>query len=449
MASEFNFSNSKFDVNQRVIKLKALLHAVIKSETLIFNALLTDLYKSAFEAYATETAYVISELRYVLANLSKWTKPQRVKSSVLNFPSSDHVYYEPYGRVLIIAPWNYPFQLSIVPLIAAVAAGNQVVLKPSELTPNTASIIETILKQVFDQDQVEVIQGGPDETQALLRQKWDYIFFTGSTPIGKIVAQMAAINLTPVTLELGGKSPCVVHESANLHIAAKRIVWGKFLNAGQTCIAPDYIVVHKSVQEKLVAFIIAEIKLFFGLNPQQSDDYGRIVNDKHFSRLLALLDSETIVHGGQFDQSEKYLSPTVVLDPKTESNLMKEEIFGPILPVLSYDSITSLQQILNKWQNPLAFYVFASDMTFAKNLIEVHSFGGGCINDVVLQVNNRHLPFGGRGQSGMGSYHGKYGFDTFSHKKAILKRGTWLDPSLRYPPYRSKLPWLRKIMNWF
>lgn len=448
MVSEFNFHSQLFSVEQRITKLKHLLEGIVTSENLILNALSADLKKPTFEAYATEIAYVISELRYVIKNLRSWTRPQRVSASILNFPSADYIYYEPYGRVLIIAPWNYPFQLAIVPLIAAIAAGNKVVLKPSELTPHTANILEVLIKQIFDNNQVEICQGGPAETQLLLQQKWDYIFFTGSTSVGKIIAEFAAKNLTPVTLELGGKSPCVVHESANLKIAAKRIVWGKFLNAGQTCIAPDYVVVSQSVKDQFITLVINEIESFFGLNPELSNDYGRIVNEKHFIRLTGLLEGQAVLYGGNCNQSQLYFSPTVVINPCQDSKLMQEEIFGPIIPILTYDSTLQLHQILETWSNPLAFYVFASDMKFAENLIKSHAFGGGCINDVVLQVNNQKLPFGGRGQSGMGSYHGKHGFDTFSHKKAILKRATWCDPSLRYPPYGSKMVLLRKILKW-
>jgi len=439
----------KTDIAFRKQTLTKLLSVIIKHEDDIIKALYDDFKKPAFEAVLTETSYVISDLKHTIKHLKSWAKPKTVFPSILNFPSRDFIYNEPYGTVLIIAPWNYPFQLAMCPLISAVAAGNQVVLKPSEMTSNTATIIEIIIAETFDPVHVEVFQGGEEVAEKLLKRRWDYIFFTGSIPVGRIVAKAAAIHLTPVTLELGGKNPCIVDDTANLRLAAKRIVWGKFMNAGQTCIAPDYILAKSGIKEQFIRLLIDEINLAYGENPENSPDYARIVNATNLQRLLGMIDNSKVVHGGKVNEKDHYLAPTIIDEPAAESSLMDGEIFGPILPIISYKDDADLEKMILKYEKPLSLYVFTEDKVFAKKMIRDFSFGGGCVNDTVVHFSNKRLPFGGVGHSGMGAYHGKLGFDTFSHKKAIVKKATWIDISLRYAPYTGKLARIRKLLNWF
>lgn len=440
--------SSLSSVEKRKVLLKKLLVSIQKRESEIWNALQKDFGKPTFEGFLTETNYVISDLKYTIANLNKWSKPKRVWPSILNLPSSEFIYKEPYGRVLIISPWNYPFQLAISPLVAAIAAGNSVVVKPSELTFHTSQIITKIVEEVFDVKEAVVVHGGAEFTQTLLAQRWDYIFFTGSVAVGKIVAQAAAKNLTPVTLELGGKNPCIIGEGADLKIAAKRIVWGKFVNAGQTCIAPDYILVQAKEKYNFVELLKQEITLAYGENPQESKDLARIVNARHWKRLSELIDPAKILFGGQTDELQNYISPTIIDEPELESQLMKDEIFGPILPIISYHDENDLHKIIHRYEKPLALYVYSNDKKWAEKIITTFSFGGGCINDCMIHFVNKRLPFGGVGHSGIGAYHGKLGFDTFSHHKAIVKKPTWGDNPIRYAPYKNKLKWVKKIMNW-
>ena len=437
------------DIHFRKQALLKLLHAVQMHEEAIIKALYDDFKKPAFETVVTETAYTLAELSHTIKNIHKWAKPQTVLPSFLNFPSTDYIYKEPYGKVLIIAPWNYPFQLVMSPLIAAVAAGNQVVVKPSELTPNTSQIIAKIISETFDKNHVECVLGGVETAQQLLAQRWNYIFFTGSPAVGKIVAQAAAENLTPVTLELGGKNPCIVDENVNLKLAAKRIVWGKFINAGQTCIAPDYILAHQSIKSELIRFLIDEITLAYGDNPEASPDFARIINAKNHQRLVSLLENETVIFGGKSNPEDCYLSPTLLDKPNLDSPVMRGEIFGPILPVLSYETETDLERIIGVYEKPLSLYIFSNNSQFAKKMIRRFSFGGGCVNDTVIHFANKRLPFGGVGHSGMGAYHGKRSFDTFSHFKPIVKKANWLDIPFRYAPYQGKLLLIKKIMKWF
>jgi aldehyde dehydrogenase (NAD+) len=425
-----------------------LLHELDIQEESILNALYADFKKPAFEGLVTETALVKSELKFTIKNINKWAKRETVWPSLVNFPSTDFIYKEAYGKVLIISPWNYPFHLAMFPLIAAFAAGNQVTLKPSELTPNTSSIVAKIVSTVFEKSQVEVIEGGIDTASELLAKRWDYIFFTGSVAVGKVVAKAAAIHLTPVTLELGGKSPCIVDETAVLRLAARRIVWGKFLNAGQTCVAPDYILVHANIKEQLVTYIKEEIVTAYGENPELSPDLARIINQKNFQRLERLLKEQEIITGGKLNENELYISPTLVNEPALESALMKDEIFGPILPILSYKNEEELEIILSKYEKPLALYIFSTSKYFIETCLSKYSFGGGCVNDIAIHLANRNLPFGGVGQSGMGAYHGKFSFDTFSNHKSIVKKANWLDIPIRYAPYRDKINWVRKLLNW-
>ncbi|WP_310379085.1 aldehyde dehydrogenase [Flavobacterium sp.] len=438
----------KENINFRKETLIKLLNSVINHENEIIQALYEDFKKPDFEAVLTETNYVISELKYTINHIAKWAKPKRVMPSILNFPSTDYIYTEPYGKVLIIAPWNYPFQLAFSPLIAAVAAGNQVVLKPSELTPNTSKIIAEIIQKTFHINHVEVVEGGVDVTQKLLEQRWDYIFFTGSIAVGKIVAKAAAENLTPVTLELGGKSPCIIDETANLKLSAKRIVWGKFINAGQTCIAPDYILIQKDMKSHFVNYLKEEISKAYGENPEQSPDYARIINPKNWQRLVTMIDPQKVIFGGQSDAASCYIAPTLIAEDSLESLVMKTEIFGPLLPILTYENETDIATVINSFEKPLALYVFTDNKKFAQKIIQNYSFGGGCINDTVVHFSNSRLPFGGVGHSGIGAYHGRLSFDTFSHKKGIVKKANWLDLPMRYAPYKDKLASIKKLLKW-
>ena len=437
------------EVDIRIEKLSALKDLIELRQHDIATALDADFKKPEFEAMITETSFILSELKFIIKNLKKWVKPQKVKSSFLSFPSSDYIYSQPYGNCLVLAPWNYPFQLTVSPAIGAIAAGNTVVLKPSEYSPNTSKLIEEIFSEVFPPEMLKVVQGEVSVSQKLLEQQWDYVFFTGSVPVGRIVAKAIAPNLTPATLELGGKSPCIIHKSARIGLAAKRIVWGKFINAGQTCIAPDYILIDSSVKDEFLTSVKAEIKKAFGNDPKSSPDFARIVNKKNFERMQHLLEGQTFLAGGETDEDQLYVAPTLLDEPELDSAVMEDEIFGPILPVLSYASEADIEKIIRYYPNPLALYVFAEDKNFSEEIIEKYSFGGGVVNDVLVHIANKNLPFGGVGNSGYGAYHGKFSFDTFTHKKSISKRGTWLDVPLRYAPYKGKLGLAKKFLRFF
>ncbi len=441
--------NYKSNVNYRKEKLQDLLKSILKHEDKIISALYEDFKKPKFEAIVTETSYVISDLKHTLKNLSKWSRPKYVLPSLLNFPSIDYIIKEPYGEVLVIVPWNYPFQLALCPLIAAVAAGNKVVIKPSELTPATSKLISNIISEVFDENHVQVIEGGVTVSQELLAKRWDYIFFTGSVSVGKIVAKAAANFMTPTTLELGGKNPCIVNENCNIQLSAKRIVWGKFINAGQTCIAPDYILVHKKIKSKFIKALQEEIIAAYGENPETSNDYPRIINDKNWKRLTQFLENQRILFGGQSNPETNYIAPTLLDEPDLSSLVMQDEIFGPILPILSYENDKELDNLISKYEKPLALYVFSNDTSWAQKTIQKYAFGGGCINDTVIHFSNHRLPFGGVGFSGSGAYHGKMSFETFSHNKAIVQKATWLDLPMRYAPYKNKIKMLQKFLNWW
>ncbi|MFD1613753.1 aldehyde dehydrogenase [Gelatiniphilus marinus] len=437
------------DIALRTTLLKRLKQEIINREKDIFNALYKDFKKPFFEAFLSENALVIAEINLAIKHLKTWSKPERVKSSILLFPSKDYIYKSPYGTVLIIAPWNYPFQLAINPLIMAIAAGNTVVLKPSELTANTSQLLANIIEDIFPKEMATVVQGDVEVSTKLLKEHWDYIFFTGSVTVGKIVAQAAAKHLTPVTLELGGKSPCIIDDTSDLKLTAKRLVWGKFFNGGQTCIAPDYLIVKASIKNKLTGHLKREITNAYG-NAKNSKDYPRIINLKNFKRLALLLKHANIVFGGDFNEKELYIGPTLIDEPDLDSAVMKDEIFGPILPILSYETESDIESIIWHFEKPLSLYVFSKNKHFIENTIEKFSFGGGAINDTLIHYGNANLPFGGVGKSGIGAYHGKYGFDTFSHKKAIVKRGTWFDPPLRYAPYsKGKLKLIKTMFKWF
>lgn len=436
------------EINQRKEKLKKFSHVISLHENDIIEALHKDFGKPAFEAYLTEINVVQSDLKDTIKNIHAWAKPKKVRASILNFPSSDYIYTEPYGKTLIISPWNYPFQLAICPLIAAYAAGNSIVLKPSELTPHTSSLISKIIRETFDVKEVVAVLGDAEIAKSQLAKRWDYIFFTGSPAVGKEIAKAAAGNLTPVTLELGGKNPCIIDKNANLQIAAKRIVWGKFINAGQTCIAPDYLLIHKGVKTKFIRLLQQEIVNAYGEDPKLSPDFTRIINKKHFIRLVGMIDETKTITGGIHDEESLYIAPTLIDEPSFDSAIMKDEIFGPLLPMISYENESDLEKIISKYEKPLSLYVFTDDKAFAERAIRKFSFGGGCINDTVVHFSNKRLPFGGVGNSGMGAYHGKKSYDTFSHQKAIVKKATWLDIPLRYAPYGNKLKLIRKLLKW-
>jgi aldehyde dehydrogenase (NAD+) len=432
-------------IERRKTLLKSLLKSIKSNEVEIYEALQKDFKKPIFETFISEINFTISELKNTISNLNNWTKPKMVWPSLLNFPSKEYIYTEPYGKVLIIGPWNYPFQLSICPLVMAIAAGNRVVLKPSENAMNTSILVAKMVNDIFETEEAVVVLGNATLAENLLKQKWDKIFFTGSVNVGKIVAKAAAENMTPVVLELGGKNPCIVDDTANVHLAAKKIVWGKFLNVGQTCIAPDYILVHAKEKFNLVKQLKIEIEKAYSNDIENSQDYGRIINKNHFNRLINLLENQEIIFGGNQNEETNYLSPTLLDEPKLESLVMKDEIFGPILPIISYDSEKELDKIIGKYEKPLSLYIFSNDKEFAEKIITKYSFGGGCINDCLLQFSNKRLPFGGVGESGIGSYHGKFGYQAFTHQKAIVKKMNWLDVPVRYAPYDKKL----KKFKWF
>ena len=440
--------NNLPSISERKEALKKLLKSIIIHEEEILEALYKDFKKPKFEGVVTETSYIISELRNTINKIESWSKPKWVFPSLLNFPSSDYIYSEPYGKVLIISPWNYPFQLAISPLIAAVAAGNKVTLKPSELTPYTSAIISKIIRKSFEVKNVVAVTGDHTIAQDLLKKRWDYIFFTGSVPVGKIVAKAAAENLTPVTLELGGKNPCIVDETANLPLAAKRIIWGKILNAGQTCIAPDYILVHHKMKPTIVQYLIEEITKALGETPQEAEDFARIINLKNWERQLSLIENQSILFGGESNRSDFYLAPTLLDEPSLDSPVMKDEIFEPILHILYYESKSDIEKIILKYEKPLSLFIFSENKSFIKQVLTKYSFGGGCVNDTIIHFSNSRLPFGGVGHSGIGAYHGKLSFDTFSHKKGIVKKGNWLDLPLRYAPYKNKLKLIRRLLGW-
>ncbi len=446
---EFFATQQTKDVSFRKKALKKLQKEIISREDDIAEAIYRDFKKPKFETLALETQFVLAELKQAIRSINYWSRPERISSTLINWPSSDWIYKEPYGAVLIIAPWNYPFQLAIAPLIGAVAAGNTAVIKPSEVTPNIATIISEIVKAVFIPEHVSVIEGGVAVSQQLLAEKWDYIFFTGSTRVGQIVYESAAKHLTPVTLELGGKNPCIVDDSASIKLAAKRIAWGKFINAGQTCIASDYILVHESVKDKLIEALKENITKSYGNDIEQSPDFSRTVSEKHYFGLKAMLEGEEILFGGKSNDEDNYLSPTLVNEPKLDSKLMQGEIFGPILPIIGYETEEDIHKHIKNYGKPLATYIFSERKIFQQKIINTYSFGGGAINDTIIQISNKRIPFGGVGQSGIGAYHGKSSFDLFSHQKGIIKKSKWLEAPLRYPPYNLPLKLVKKVKHLF
>ncbi|WP_418303195.1 aldehyde dehydrogenase [Paenibacillus yonginensis] len=431
----------------RILYLHRLKQALKKHEADWFAALRMDLNKSDFESYTTELGIVLSEIRFISSRLTRWAKPRKVRTALTHVGSKSLIIKEPYGTVLIIAPWNYPLQLALSPLIGAIAAGNTVVLKPSELTPNVSALLKRILGEVFPEDYVTVVEGGPEVSTALLARKFDYIFFTGSVGVGKIVMEAAAKHLTPVTLELGGKSPCIVHDDANLPLAARRIVFGKFTNAGQTCIAPDYLLVHRHVRDRLLAELQAELVRFYGEDPLNSPAYGRIIGQRQFDRLTSFLQDGRIVVGGEADRDKLKIAPTILADVHWGMPVMQEEIFGPLLPVLVYDELQEVIEWVRKRPKPLALYLFTGSRKVQKTVTHELSFGGGTLNDTLMHLATPYLPFGGVGESGMGSYHGYESFRTFTHEKGIVKQTTLFDFPFRYPFAKRGLSIIRRLLK--
>lgn len=440
-------SGITLDVNFRIRQLKRLKEAIKAHDVLIYDALKKDLNKPVFESYVTELGSVYSEIDYMIKHVKDWAKPKRVPTSLAHFYSKSHIYQEPYGRVLIIAPWNFPIQLSFVPLVGAITAGNCVVLKPSELAPYTARVIQQIIESVFAREYVAVEQGDGKVSQQLLKEGVDYCFFTGSTQVGKAIMETASQTLTPVTLELGGKSPIIVAKDTNIKHAAQRIVWGKFTNAGQTCIAPDYLLVDEVIRDDLISAIIEVIEEYYTKKPLENSDYSKMINKRHFKRVKKLMKNQSVIYGGGSNKEMLTIEPTLVLEPELDTELMQEEIFGPILPILTYREVNQAVEFIRSKDKPLALYLFTQDKALKEYIIKNLSFGGAAINDTLIHQSNYNLPFGGVGASGMGQYHGKYSLETFSHPKSVIEKTDLFDIKLRYPPYKDwALKFIKKIM---
>lgn len=436
--NEYFNAGKTLPLKGRIAALKKLYQAILSNEEKIEAALKEDLGKSFTEGYMCEVGLVLTEITYMIKHVRRFAKDKLVSTPLSNFPAKSFSRSTPYGTVLIMSPWNYPFLLTLDPLVDAIAAGNTCVVKPSAYSPATSKVIYDMLTECFDSEFVAVVTGGRAENTALLETKFDYIFFTGSMEVGKEVLRKAAEFLTPVTLELGGKSPCIIEESAKLKLAAKRIVWGKFLNSSQTCVAPDYILCQKSVKEELIKYLKEEIVAQFGENPLENPDYGKIINQKHFERVTGLINKKKVVHGGKSDSSSLKIEPTLMDNVTWKDAVMGQEIFGPVLPILEYENIDEVYELLQTKQKPLALYLFTESRKIAKKILSGVRFGGGCQNDAVIHLATNNLGFGGVGESGMGAYHGKIGFETFSHRKSIVNRRTFMDVFLRYQPY-SKL----------
>lgn len=434
---EFYQTQYTKDINHRIQTLKALRTWILEHQNRIIEALKKDLNKDAVESYMCEIGLVLSELNYQLKHIKKWSRNKYVWTPISQFYGTSFESYEPYGVTLIMSPWNYPFMLSIEPAVGAIAAGNTVIIKPSAYAPNVSHVIKQMVSESCDERYVAVVEGGRSENTELLEQRFDYIFFTGSVNVGKLVMEKASRYLTPVTLELGGKSPCIVDDAKSLKLAAKRIAFGKFLNAGQTCVAPDYLLIKDKYKDQFIQYMKDAIHEFFGDQPLQNPQLVKIINQKHFDRLSHLLENQDIVIGGKGNPETLQIEPTVVDHVDGNNPLMQEEIFGPILPILTYQNIDEAIAFINQREKPLAFYIFSQNKAIQKKLLKHCSFGGGCINDTIIHLATSELGFGGVGNSGMGSYHGKKSFETFSHTKSIVKKATWIDLPMRYYPYNS------------
>ncbi|AVL77833.1 MULTISPECIES: aldehyde dehydrogenase [Staphylococcus] len=454
---EQSFHNSKQYFNTHETKslkfrkkqLKQLSKSIKSYENDLLEAFQKDLGKNKVEAYATEIGFTLKNIKSARKELKNWSKTKQVNTPLFMFPTKSYIMKEPYGTVLIIGPFNYPFQLLIEPLIGAIAAGNTIILKPSEFTPNVSDVIQQIISDAFDPEYINIIQGNADTTQSLLHLPFDYIFFTGSEQVGRIVYSAASKNLTPVTLELGGKSPAIIDESANIKVASERICFGKFTNAGQTCVAPDYLLVNRKVKDELISALKKTITEFYGTNIQDSPDFGRIVNKKHYHRLNELLNIHhpEITFGGQTDIDENFIAPTILDGTTFDSKIMENEIFGPILPIIAYDDFDEAIDLIRTKPKPLSLYLFSEDENSSERILNELSFGGGAINDTLMHLANPNLPFGGVGASGIGKYHGKYSFDTFSHDKSYIFKSTRLESSLLFPPYKGKFKYIKAFFN--
>lgn len=446
---EFYGTGKTKDINFRLDNLKKLKEVIKRNEEDILEALKMDLSKSFFEGYSTEVGIVYDEINYQLKHLRKFMKREREKSSIIYFPSKTYIYKEPYGVALIIGPFNYPFQLILAPLVGAIAAGNCVIIKPSEYSINTSKVLEKILNENFEEEYIKVVcpEGGKEVVSELLTLNFDYIFFTGSVMVGKIVMEAASKKLIPVTLELGGKSPCIIDEDANLELSAKRIVWGKLLNAGQTCVAPDYLFVNKKIKEKFLKLLVKEIKDQYGEDIKKNYEYPRIIRERDIERLSGYLKDGNIYFGGEFNVKEKYMMPTILTDVSVDSKVMTDEIFGPIFPVLEFDDLKNVINFVNDRDKPLALYYFSESKEKIEYVLNSTTSGGVTINDTVLQAASKYAPFGGVGCSGMGEYHGKASFDTFTHRKTVIKRGTFIEFPLRFAPFGDRINLVRKIMK--
>lgn len=446
---EFYKKGETKDINFRIDNLKKLKRIIKLNENRILDALNKDLGKSNFESYATEVGIVYEEINMHIKNIKKWSKVEKRKSPIVYYPAKSYIYKEPYGVTLIIGPFNYPFQLVIAPLIGAISAGNTVIIKPSENTKNISLLLEEIINENFQEEYLKVVSPleGKEAVTLLLDLPFDYIFFTGSVKVGKIIMEKAAKYLTPITLELGGKSPCIVDNDSKLELAAKRIVWGKFLNAGQTCVAPDYLYVHKSIKEKLLRLIVSELYKQFGKDINSSLDYPRVVNSISLDRLKGYIKDGEIYYGGNIDTAKLYMEPTILTNVSVDSLVMTEEIFGPILPVLEFEDIGEVIDFVNNREKPLALYYFSEDNKKVEYVLRNTTSGGVTINDTIIHVANSNLPFGGVGSSGLGKYHGKSSFDVFTHERAVMKRGTFIEFNIRFAPYKDKIKILKKAMK--
>ncbi len=442
---EYFFSNKTKSVKFRIEQLKKFRKILKDNESLLYDAIDKDFGKSKYETYLTELSLVYHEINLAIKKVRKWSRPKYVWTNLANFPGKSRIFPEPLGNSLVIGAWNYPYQLSLIPAITAIAAGNTVIIKPSELSEHTSAIMSKLINENFDSGLLYVKEGSVKETTELLEQRFDKIFFTGSTAVGRIIMQAAANHLTPVTLELGGKSPVFVFSDASLKMTAKRIAWGKFLNAGQTCVAPDYVLVHKDIKDKFLLEMKKQVELIHGNEPKGKETYVRIINKRHFDRLNELIHRDKIYYGGETDEEHLYISPTILDNISFDDKVMEDEIFGPILPIIEFDNLDDVIKKVKTKPNPLALYVFTKKRKIKKRLIKEISFGGGTINDTILHLSNSKLPFGGKGFSGTGNYHGKAGFDTFSHKKSILYKGLWFEPFLKYAPYNK---FKMKLLKW-
>lgn len=444
---EYFKSGATLDMEFRRGQLMNLKHMIEYNESKILEALRADLGKSDMEGYLTEVGFVLNELDYMIKKLGSFARPKSVRTPIAYFGSKSYIMPEPYGVVLILSPWNYPFQLTIAPLIGAIAAGNCAILKPSEHSYYTTELLEELILNTFYEDYIKVIEGEIPETQALLEEKFDYIFFTGSIGVGKIVMEAASRHLTPITLELGGKSPCIVDKNVDIKLAAKRIAWGKFLNAGQTCVAPDYILIHREIKQEFLKELEKTLYEFYGEDPKRSEHFAHIINRRHFDRLASLLEGGKIAIGGEIDSDKLYIGPTILEDVDLHSKLMQDEIFGPLLPVIEYGNIEEVVRFIDNKPKPLALYLFTQDREKIDYVLKNTSSGGVCINDTISHMTTKWLPFGGVGTSGMGKYHGKASFDIFSHEKSVLESGFRFDLNQKYPPYSTPLEKMKKLMK--